>query len=336
MPYYRRNNYNTNNFHKVAPFIFEENNLIVQPSFYNKIKGTWVEPQLLKHFDSITTRDGVLFGKIPETDDIPEDEYNKFFKVYKIFLRWYDADKWYHILDRPCAVIPYDENERIILTDICKRMICGGSQILNNDNKEDLKDIITKLDEGIKKCNLGQGCFIKMSGASTKHDYAPVAIFNGTNALEHLLASHRVFKNMDCYNIIVQSWRDDIALKGEFRVFVEDNKVIGVSQQALYEVYQECISIYSIMCKEMVQMAQDIWDSIKDKLEYTEATLDVWMDYENKMHLIEINTYGMWQAAGASWFDWESDFPKSDNIKSIEDVEVRFTYPNAYFGIANR
>ena len=83
-------------------------------------------------------------------------------------------------------------------------------------------------------------------------------------------------------------------------------------------------------------MAQDLWDSIKEDLPYTEATLDVWMDYENKMHLIEINTYGIWQAAGASWFDWESDFPKAEKIKSIDDVQLRLTYPNAYFGIGNK
>jgi hypothetical protein len=336
MPYYRRHNYNTNNFHAYAPFIFENNNLIITPEFHSKIQNTWVETELNKVFDSVTVKEGVVYGKVPEVEDVPEDEYDRFFKVYKIFLRWYDADKWYHILKRPSVIVSYDNNEMNILKEICKRMVCGGTQTLNSENKADLSRLITELDEGIKKCDQGQGCFIKMSGASTKHDYKPYAIFSGVSALEHLLPSNRVFKNLDCYNIMVQPWRDDISLKGEFRVFVEDNKVIGIGQQNIYEVFQECISVYRLIYKDIIKMAQDLWDSIKDKLPYTEATLDVWLDNENKMHLIEINTYGIWQAAGASWFDWESDFPKAENIKSIDDVELRLTYPNAYFGVPDR
>lgn len=331
MPYSNKDKYNTNNFHTYSPFIFQDNNLIVQPTFYNKIKQTWVETELIKHFDSIIIKEGVVYGKNPETSNISEEEYFNYFKVYKIYLRWYDADKWHHILNRPCSIIPYNEPEKKLLTDISKIMICGGSQTLNSSNKEDLEELIIKLDNGIKKCDMGQGCFIKLSGASTKHDFAPTPIFNGITALEHLLASKRIFKHLDCYNIMIQSWREDVSLKAEFRVFIEDNKVIGVSQQDFCNIYQEFISIYSLMCKDIVKMAQNIWDSITGQLEYTEATLDVWIDSDNEMHLIEINPYGIWQAAGASWFDWETDFPEVENIKSLNDVEVRITYPDNYF-----
>jgi hypothetical protein len=335
MPHYRMHLYNTNNYHKVAPFIFKDNNLIVQPSFYNKIKDTWVEQELKKQFDSIIIEEGVLFGKVPETDDISEDEYNRFFIVYKIFLRWYDSDKWCHVLDRPHAIISYNKNEKEMLINISKRMIVGGTQRLNDQNKSDLDILIKKIDEGVKKCNKGDGCFVKMSGASTKHDYAPHAINDGVDCLEHLLGSKRVYKNLDCNNIFIQPWRNDVKLNGEFRVFVEDDKVIGISQQALDQIYQECINVYRIIYKDIIKMAQDIWDSITDKLEYSEATLDVWMDPNNKMYLIELNTYGIWQAAGSSWFNWENDFPKASDIKSLDDVPFRITYPNSYYGLPN-
>ena len=85
MPYYRRHNYNTNNFHAYAPFIFENNNLIITPEFHSKIQNTWVETELNKVFDSVTVKEGVVYGKVPEVEDVPEDEYDRFFKVYKIF-----------------------------------------------------------------------------------------------------------------------------------------------------------------------------------------------------------------------------------------------------------
>jgi hypothetical protein len=80
-------------------------------------------------------------------------------------------------------------------------------------------------------------------------------------------------------------------------------------------------------------MAQKLWDNISKKLEFREATLDIWIDSNNQLHLIEINTYGSWTASGSSWFDWESDFPQADDINSFDDVPFRLTYPNGYFDI---
>lgn len=335
MPLYKIHNYNTNNYHNMAPFQFNNNSLIVQPSFYNKLKGTWLEGDLLKHFDNITTQEGILYGSIPETDNMSEEEYNKYFKVYKSHLRWYDADKWYHILKRPSIIISYNELERQVLHDISNRIICGGSININEIERNDLKDLIYKLDDAIKKCNIGEGCFVKLSGCSVKHDFSIAPIYSGIGCLEHLLPSKRIFRNLDSYNILVQPWNDKIKIHSEFRVFIENNKVIGITQQSIYDVYQECISVYRLMYKEIIKMAQELWDSIKDQLEYTEATLDVWIDNnnENQMELIEINTYGIWTGAGSGWFDWESDFPVSENIKTLDDVPFRLTYPNSYFGI---
>ena len=150
MPYYRRHNYNTNNFHAYAPFIFENNNLIITPEFHSKIQNTWVETELNKVFDSVTVKEGVVYGKVPEVEDVPEDEYDRFFKVYKIFLRWYDADKWYHILKRPSVIVSYDNNEMNILKEICKRMVCGGTQTLNSDLESPLNQFPeASVDNGI-------------------------------------------------------------------------------------------------------------------------------------------------------------------------------------------
>lgn len=335
MPLYKRFNYNTNNFHKYAPFNFENNNILIQPSFYNKIKGTYVETELLKYFDKIILKDDVMFGNMPEEDKISEDLYDKFFKVYKIHLRWYDADKWYHILDRPSVIVKYDNMEKEILKNISKRMICGGSQKMNSEEISSLKNLIDKLDEGINNCKSEDGCFAKLSGASTKHDYAPYPITSGIDCLNHLLPSKRIFRNIDCCHIFLQPWNPNVNLKSELRIFVEDNKIIGVSQQALDIIYQEFISVYGVIYKEIIKMAQDLWDSIKDKLPYTEATIDAWLDENNTLQLIEINTYGIWTAAGSSWFEWETDFPKPNNIKSLDDVPFRLTYPNTYWGIPN-
>jgi hypothetical protein len=334
MPLYKAPLYNNNNFHSKAPFKFEGDVLVLDSKFYKKIKDTWVEHQLKNAFKDIDTQDDIVYGKDPESETISIDENKLFFKVYRIFLRWYDADKWYTVIkDRPIELVPYSRTEEMTMRQICNTMVITGKTHLNESDKEDLKTLLETLDCAIKNCNQGEGCFVKLSGASTKHDYAPEPIFTGSQVLCHLLGSKRILKNLDCGFILIQAWNPKIKLNSEFRVFVEDNKVIGIGQQKIYKVFPECISIYRLIYMDIIKMAQRMWNDISSDLEFTDATLDVWIDPDNQLHLIEINTFGNWTAAGSSWFDWDSDFPVAENIKTLDNVPFRLTYPNEYFGL---
>jgi hypothetical protein len=338
MPYYKRHYYNNNNFHQFAPFRFHNvgdvTQLVLDTDFYRKIKGTIVETQIKNKFKDFKTEDNVLYDQNPE--DLPEGpERTMFFDIYRYQMEWYNADRWCHVLAKPYAIVSYNEFQKNKLKEISHRMISGGTQELNENDTEDLQELIMKLNEGVQKCRTEtNGCFVKMSGGSTKHDYPIEEVFSGKSILNHLLPSQRVHRNLDNGSILVQLWNDNMSMSKEFRVFIEKNKVIGITQQSIYNIYQECISIYGKCVNEMVDKAQHLWNSIKTKLEYEEATLDVWMNNDNEMELVEINTYGKWTGAGSGWFDWKNDFPKADNIKNIEDVEVRITYPDKYFGVS--
>jgi hypothetical protein len=332
MPIHKASQYNNNNFHTKAPFKFEEDILILDSKFYKKIKNTWVEKQLNESFKHIEIKENIIYEKDPESKDVSIEENKKFFKIYNIFLRWYDADKWYTVInDRPIELVPYSKTEEILMRKISNVMVITGKSNINESEKEDLKILLQTLDSAVDKCNQGEGCFVKLSGASTKHNYKPEPVFNGNEVLIHLLGSKRILNNLDCGSILIQAWNPEVKLNSEFRVFIEDNKVIGIGQQKIYEIFQECMSVYCLIYTDIIKMAQKLWNDISSNLEFSDATLDVWIDYYNQLHLIEINTYGIWTAAGSSWFDWESDFPVAENIKTLDDVPFRLTYPNEYF-----
>lgn len=335
MPLKTYTNYNTNNYHYMAPFQFDESgNLILDSKFYIKIKDTSFHKELLKKFTNINIKDNIRYKQNINLLPIDSPVRKRFFIVYNTFLEWYNSYNWSHVLSRPIRNVAYTDSEKKNMIEISKVMIPGLRYNFSTEQTESLSDLIERLDEAINicgdidKCN---GCFIKLASGSVKHDYPIEEIFTGKRALEHLLPSKRVFRNINDGYILVQPWNDNIKLFREFRVFIEDNKVIGITQQAIYEIYQECITIYSKMTQEIVEQAQKLWDNIKDMLEYQDATLDVWLNSNNEMDLIEINAYGGWSAAGSGWFDWENDFPDVNKINSLNDVEVRFTYPDNYF-----
>jgi uncharacterized protein YcfL len=151
MSLYKAPQYNTSNFHKKAPFMFMEDTLILDTKFYQKIKGTWVDTQLQYNFINIEIHNNIVYGKDPKSEMVSNKENSRFFIVYRIFLRWYDADKWYSIIDdRPTELVSYSEGEKTTMYQISNTMIITGKSHLNESEKEDLETLIQILELGNK------------------------------------------------------------------------------------------------------------------------------------------------------------------------------------------
>lgn len=283
---------NSTNHYEMAPFKFNGNDLVLDKEYYTTIKDTWLDKTLRKDFPHVWVEDNVIYGE--------KNPCNKFFNVYHRNYEFYFADHWAHVIP-DMYIIRYSNDEA-----------------KNMENRDYLKlsGLIERLDLAIQKCinvSTCTGAFVKLGSSSTKHDYPPEQVFNGEDALKHLLGSDRVMRFISCGVIVVRRWRNDITRINEFRVFIKSHKVIGVSQQFIFETIPFS---YETIYHEVINDIQKLWDNIKDKVEYNDAILDIWLDYNMKPQLIEINPYGPWTGAGSSLFHWVDD--------PVEKKEVEF------------
>ena len=276
-------NCNSTNHYELAPFKFDKDELILDKDYYHTIKDTWMEDALRKDFSQVWIEDDVRYLK--------EEPCDNFFKVYHRNYEFYFADHWAHVV-KGMHVIRFSQDEE--------------EYMRRNDFKR-LKGLISRLDMSISDCidsTRCTGAFVKLGSSSTKHDYPPEQVFSGEEALHHLLGSNRIKRFLSCGVIIVTKWHDDITHLNEFRVFIKNHKVIGVSQQFVYESIPFS---YETVYQEITKDIQDLWDKISPGLEYRDAILDIWLSYDMKPNLIEINPYGPWTGAGSSLFHWNND-----------------------------
>lgn len=310
--------YNNNNFHHEAPFTFKGNVLWIDYAYYQKISGSWLEDKLRDRFVvNIGDKHDILrYGKDSEGDE-------NFMYVYNMMLFWYDAFFWADAVDGFKA-ISLDKSDMVEIRKICYTYEKFKVMLLQNLSSS-LTDKINLLfnSESVEY-------FVKTGIASVKHNFQPYPITNITGALTQLIESKKI-RNMwldkhpliPIYSILVTKWKDNIERCNEFRAFIDDGEVIGVSQQCIYEVYP-IIKWLVIDCADFYQKVQTLWNSIYDKLDikfkYKDAVLDLYVNGETgEPHLIEINAIGGWGPAGSALYDWENDPPDRNN------KEVRLT-----------
>lgn len=195
----------------------------------------------------------------------------------------------------------------ILSEDRCKELSKG------RQNKELAADIQKIMDNG----QAPDGWFVKIGPCSTKHQYPPVPVFSGQEAVEHLLDANPVMTHINKGSaacVAMRPWDKKISKHNEVRVFVRKGRVTGVSQQAWYSLQ---ILINLLSSKDVIESAQRCYDEFNERLkpEYRfnyECTFDAYLttDATLQTHLIEINSemFG-WGPAGASLFHWKSDPP---------------------------
>lgn len=157
--------------------------------------------------------------------------------------------------------------------------------------------------------------FVKTGACSTKQDMPPIPVYNAEEALRHLLSSENVkrsMRNRRAGGILIQPWTTKINPSCEFRIFVREGVVTGVSQQFLYEVH------LVMSAEDVIRAFQNLWDIFDAKLEEELKIKDavfggyITTDGEGEItaHLIEINTGAMgWGPAGSGLFCWIGDPP---------------------------
>ena len=289
--------FNETNLEYLAPFWSDDGQtLLVLEEQYDGWAKTDALALLKKQFKNIE--------RVQDIKHLPKDIYESdtpewYYKVYNTILKRTEVNRWYHLID----------GAMIASVDIDMGILA-----------KNIQEVLDKVDD--KPID---GWFVKSGSCSTKHDYPPLPVYSGIEAAQHLLGSKSVInsiKNKKTDYVLIRPWTKEIDNLNEVRVFVRNDKVVGVSQQACYHGYSIIFKLLD--AKSIIDGAQKCYDDFNSKLvdEHKfnyECTFDAYISTdietgEINVYLIEINgeMFG-WGPSGASLFSWtDNPPPKTD------------------------
>ena len=276
----------------LAPFTVSPGVLTVQPSWWNR-QTLWTQRELARIFSEIVLVDDVVYG--PGT---PSEE---FWQVYAIVFNGYDAQWW------------ANAQQIVALDDSDVACFMGAP-------------LTVSLVDKINVC-LAQwpdtDLFVKTGRCSTKHDVPLRPVRTAQEIVSYLSSSQRVglyfsSPEVQCKCLYIQPWIED-PQSSEFRVFIVNDHIRGVSQQYFLNYYPSMVYYWSGHMEDIVVAVQRLWAQQKARLpaeqQYKDVVLDIRMvepdtdtdtDTAQPMRaeLIEINAGNIvWGPAGSSLFN---------------------------------
>ncbi len=233
--------------------------------------------------------------------------------VYWKYVQNFDYQKWYTPTCPDMA-----QNVRFVnLSGHKEKLLSATTQRLKNgwhdEDMSSLRDDIANAVDGSKEY------FVRLSAGSAKHDVHPRPLDSPNDIVDLLTKSERFWreeytKDKQSFLVLVP-WNDQLTSKFEFRVFVHNRRVTGVSQQ-------HCTRCFCYTGKEL--------DTIESLIKpydvpYESYVADVWVDCDqNRAVLIECNPFGAHSSSGSALFDWIKD---NDVLHGKRPPEFRYVVP---------
>ncbi len=288
------NNCNNGGIYDLAPFKTDNNIIIIKSDFFNTER--WFYDELIKKGYTVLIDDN--FNKILTRDD-------KWWEIYYLYISYFFSDHYNHVLN-------YD-NTIIKLSKLHKEHIKN-----NNLNSSEMNKLYNEIELSLIKYN---NSFVKTTGFTPKkvNNIIPFDMNSkGIDVIKYLFenTNDRCMKFIDYSNIIIQPWNNDISLDRELRIFIKDKLIVAISQQdssKQYVFFSFIKEYYETICNN----CDKLWESIKDKLFYTNCILDVYIDDNFDIHLIEINPTHSWTGAGSALFEWIKDYPCNNEFRLL-------------------
>jgi hypothetical protein len=117
----------------------------------------------------------------------------------------------------------------------------------------------------------------------------------------------------------------------EFRVFVHNNRITAISQQALYDVNDILDKLNDDEKNKLIKFWIDIIltnfeNEIKNKIVHIDSyVMDFAILQDNKPYFIELNSFGKEYASGSALFEWITDYDVLYGMKGDDYIEFRYT-----------
>lgn len=236
------------------------------------------------------------------------------------------TNKWIDLFKSDYIKITIDNPQHIYLCKLANKI---GQVTGNIPNLfiEDMEEIFVNYGKDIFGVT---GFFVKVNNVSLKygkHGLGPY--YNMRSIIESCVTCTKghtpIRSNTKQLDIYLIPWVK-VEPNNEFRVFVYKNKITAISQQNLYSVLYDDISIQEIHARLTIIM--DYFnDVIKYKINWLANYTYDFAIVDNKPYFIEMNCFGKEYAAGSALFHWILDekilynsFENGNNV-----VEFRYT-----------
>lgn len=190
---------------------------------------------------------------------------------------------------------------------------------------EDLNAIARRMQSERGERLLTEKWFFRWASVSPKDGAPPGYPITGPNGVKNIL--RMIVTSKRSYNALLQGdrilyftkYRDDWNPDREFRVFIRKGRVTAISQYGSMHSYWSSYSddILLELGQSIVDFCQTILKQVP-KFDGKDLTMDVIVDPSlTKIELIEMNSFGYWQAAGSALFDWLDDYDKLYGYTSV-------------------
>jgi len=225
--------------------------------------------------------------------------------VYQSYLDGFDYHVWYS------PELPNGPKDVKII-----RISDSEKAALLNKDLTALTDLEAKISDNIEN---GKEYFVRLSSTSGKNEKAVRPFGKAVDIIKHLMSvklfAEREYSRDKETCLILMPWQNIISNRCEFRIFVVNDKLTAASPQVFWELHQ-----YSAEELEAFEQALSSIEFI-GKVPYHTFVADVFINIDTKIcHLIELNPFGPASGAGASLFNWITDYDILYGLPTIEAV----------------
>jgi hypothetical protein len=249
------------------------------------------------------------------------DRNNFLYTVYRSYIDSFDYNIWYPLVSsldnfaKNVQMIRIEQSIKDILIKINQKQ-----EELNHIEKLELEEFTNKIKQIVK---LNEKYFVRLSGTSGKNEKSVKYFTNSEDIIQHLssvkLFIEQEYKRDKPTYLILSKWNDSIDLKYEFRLFIFNKKITGISQQSK--------KLFNFTQDELNQIEQILNKFVESKLinflSYDTCILDTYVDMDNSLlNIIEINPFGAHCGAGSSLFQWDKDY----EILHGDSDKIEFRY----------
>lgn len=317
--------YNSGNLHEYDPYLASEDGkeISIDRDWFNSLPlfGQMLLMQRLG-------KENVVFDT-NQTIETPHRRVNTAGEliVYKTYIDMHDFQCWssavWSLPDfQGVLLIQITADDKKCLAEITQQRLEQG-KLLQSINASGLFALKKKLISLMIHCPKS-GYFMRLSGTSGKNEKSVEPIYTADQAVDALTDNaiflHQEYQRLEKTTcIVLRPWLDQIEKKNEFRVFVHNGAVTGVSQQHWKELF-----CYSAEELQAVQKAIANASFLKPGLApYHSFVADVWVSFDDeKCHLIEYNPFGAHCGAGSALFEWQRDH---EILYGKQEAQFRFT-----------
>jgi hypothetical protein len=257
-------------------------------------------------------------------EELPKD-YNKI-KLAGNTKNWIDI---FHKNNYTKIII--DKNDLKWIKEANKLAIITGR--FSEIYRDDLNDLVYKLQSVYGK-NVNNGVFVRTEHVSLKSGkYGIGPYYNFETIIESICTTSRTHNAVDdsdeCITIYLMKWID-LNPDKEFRIFVYNNNITGISIQHIYS-YNKWINSLStsdieLLIKNIKKYFNNIfkekWNKTITSTLVSNYTFDLVLNKDNEFYFIEPNPFGSKYSAGSALFHWITDH---DILHSSNDIEFRYT-----------